>query len=380
MNNILVSAMGYDDGKSGISEYIRSTVLELAKNNKLDLIILKKDLSKFPCKGSANINVVVYSNLLASPVINMLWHLFILPLTINFKKYDFIFLPAGNRRLFFRYPIKAYVTMHDLSQFHIEAKYDKFRMFYVKRIVPIFLRKADRIFSISESTKKDLLKFYKLSPEKIVVNYNGFNSIAYNGLSNSSNESECFPSLANKKYMLYVARIEHPGKNHLNLIKAYELLPESLKEKFELIFAGSFWSNGAKVKDYADKSLDCKRIKFLGFVEEKKLSHLYQHASLYVFPSFYEGFGIPMLEAMSSNVPVVCSNTSSLPEVGGDAVLTFDPNNPVDIKSKIESVLINDEIKKDMIRCGKVRVAEFSWSKHCNKIIDEYENEKSENK
>ena len=182
MYKILVSAMGYDNGKSGISEYIKSTVEVLAENNQVDLIILKKELSNFPVAIQRKVNLKTYPNYLAKPVINMLWHLFILPFTINFKNYDFVFLPAGNRRLFCRYPIKTLITMHDLSQFHIENKYDKFRMFYVKKIIPFFLKKADTILSISNSTKLDLIKYYSLSDEKIVINHNGFNSKAYSSI------------------------------------------------------------------------------------------------------------------------------------------------------------------------------------------------------
>ena len=379
MHRILVSAMGYDGGKSGISEYIRSTVLKLAENNKIDLIILKKELPNFPHQESDNINLIVYSNLLAKPAINMLWHLFILPFTLNFKKYDFIFLPAGNRRLFCRYPIKTYITMHDLSQYHIENKYDGFRMFYVKKIIPRFLSKAHCIFSISESTKKDLIKYYKLDENKIVINYNGFNSSTYSAENCIKREDSKVLSSINSKYILYVARIEHPGKNHLNLIKAYEMLPDAVKKEYCLVFAGSFWNEGEKVREYANKSKDKNKINFLGFVDDAEMPGLYKNASLYAFPSFYEGFGIPILEAMSSEIPVICSNTSSLPEVGGDAVYTFDPEKPEDIKQKMELLLNDEKIRSDMIAKGNIRVKEFSWEKHCNIIIREYENEKRRN-
>jgi glycosyltransferase involved in cell wall biosynthesis len=106
---------------------------------------------------------------------------------------------------------------------------------------------------------------------------------------------------------------------------------------------------------------------------------LYKNASLYAFPSYYEGFGIPILEAMSSGIPVLCSNTSSLPEVGGDAVYTFDPEKPEDIKQKMELLLNDEKIRRDMVAKGYIRVKEFSWEKHCNIIIREYENEKRRN-
>ena len=370
MYKILISAMGYDGGKSGISEYIHSVTNELSKTHKIDLLILKKEITNFPIKNSENIHIIKFSDYLAKPVINMLWHLFILPFTLKFKKYDFVFLPAGNRRLFCRYPIKTFITMHDLSQYHIKGKYDKFRMFYVKKIIPRFLKKADKIFAISKSTRGDLVKFYRLNENKIIVNYNGFNADKFKKKESKDNGIKKFKE---KKYILYVARIEHPGKNHLNLIKAYEMLPEKIQAEYNLVFAGSSWNGGEIVKDYVMNSTFRNNIKFLGFVDDSALPGLYRNASLYAFPSFYEGFGIPILEAMSSEVPVVCSNTSSLPEVGGEAVYTFDPNNPGDIKDKIEYVLKNDDIRLNMIEKGKFRAKEFSWKKHCKQIVDEYE-------
>ena len=151
------------------------------------------------------------------------------------------------------------------------------------------------------------------------------------------------------------------------------MLPESLKNKYDLVFAGSFWNNGEEVKKYADNSKDKSNIKFLGFVKDEEMPSLYRNSSLYAFPSFYEGFGIPILEAMESEVPVVCANTSSLPEIGGDAVITFSPDSPQDIKNKIEQVLSDPNLQKLMIDKGKKQVKNFSWEKHCKIIIEEYE-------
>ncbi len=370
MYRILISAMGYDGGKSGISEYIHSVTNELSKNHHIDLLILNKEVDNFPLTDITNIHLIRYPDFLAKPVINMLWHLFILPFTLNFKKYDFVFLPAGNRRLFCRYPKKTLITMHDLSQFHIEGKYDKFRTFYIKKIIPYFLKKSDKVFAISKSTRDDLVKYYGLQKREIIVNYNGFNADKFHG--KTAKNINTVKDIS-KKYIFYVARIEHPGKNHLNLVRAYEMLTQEIRDEYDLVFAGSTWNGGETVKEYATNSFCSNNIKFLGFVKDKALPGLYRNASLYAFPSFYEGFGIPILEAMSSEVPVICSNTSSLPEVGGDAVCTFDPNNPNDIKDKIEYTLKNKDIRLKMIEKGISRAKEFSWTKHCKKIVGEYE-------
>jgi glycosyltransferase involved in cell wall biosynthesis len=370
MYKILCSAMGYDGGKSGISAYMNEVIAGLSEDHCIHLLILESEIENFPLQESKNLKFIIYSDFYAKPLINMLWHLFFLPFTLNFKDYDFIYLPAGNRRLFCRNKIPTLVTFHDLSQFHIEAKYDKFRMAYIKKIIPYFLKKVDRIIAISESTKKDIVHFYKIDESKISTNHNGFDGKLYKSL---SGEREFIHLPVKKKYIFYVARIEHPGKNHLNLIKAYELLPKNLKDEYQLICAGSSWNGADEVYAYAQKSPDAKNIHFTGFVDFSALPSLYKEASLYAFPSLYEGFGIPLLEAMGSGVPVVCSDRSSLPEIGGDAVLLFNPDEPEDICHKMQQVISDNGLKEQMISKGLERAKNFTWSRHCKQIIEEFE-------
>ena len=370
MYKILCSAMGYDEGKSGISSYINEVIFEISKVHRVDLLILKRDLNYFPLKPGKNLNFITYPDFLSKPVINMLWHLFWLPFSINSKGYDFVFLPAANRRLFCKNNITTLATFHDLSQFNIPTKYDSFRMLYIKKIIPHYLKKVDTVITVSENTKKDLRKFYRFPESKISVIHNGYKAKNFSPLKTAQG----YNSLPDKKpYFLYVARIEHPGKNHLNLIKAYEKLPNEIKNKYNLVLAGSDWNGADTVHNYAGSSTDSKKIHFLGFATNDALPELYREASLYIFPSLYEGFGIPMLEAMASGIPVICSNNSSLPEIGQDAVVTFNPDSAADIAEKINTVINSVELQKSMITKGHERVKEFSWEKHAQRIIQEYE-------
>lgn len=248
MYRILISAMAYDNGESGISDYINNVVRELAIENKVDVILLKQD-SRFFKHNDSNIHLIEYSNILSIPIINMLWHLFILPFIVKFREYDFIFLPAGNRRLFCRCPVFTIATVHDLSQFHIPDKYSWLRMLYVFKVIPIFLSKVDRICAISECTKRDIIQYYHIPDNKIFVNYNGYNPLTFRTFDHNRDEVRKSFGL-DKDFILYVSRIEHPGKNHRNLIKAYEMLPEKMKSKIELVFAGSDWSGANIVQQY----------------------------------------------------------------------------------------------------------------------------------
>ncbi|MFT5661306.1 MAG: glycosyltransferase involved in cell wall biosynthesis [Sulfurimonas sp.] len=355
MKKVLISTLAYDGGKSGIANYIENVVKALSVNSSIELIV-NEDEVKYFNNISENISFRIVPRFYAKPLFNVAWHLFVLPFMIKKDRYEWMFLPAGNRRLMCFYPIKTFVTMHDLSQFHVQNKYDRFRMIYIKKVIPFFLKSADKIFTVSENTANDMVTHYKMKRENLIVNYNGVNTEKFMPLHQWEKKV--------KPYILYVARIEHPGKNHLNLIKAYEKLDKIYKEKYDLYLVGSDWNGAEVVHKYANASSDSKRIKFLGYVENSALPKYYHNASLFVFPSFYEGFGIPILEAMASGVAVASSSTSSLPEVGGNAALYFDPESPVSISEVISTILGDSRCRENMSTLGLEQVKKFTWSKH----------------
>jgi len=371
MYKIFVSALAFDQGKSGISNYIENCVYNLALNNEIYLAILKSDIKNYRRKHK-NIHFIVYPDFLKYTPLNLIFHFIILPFLIS-KKYDFIFLPAANRRLMFYYPLYTIATFHDLSQFYVKGKYDCFRMFYIKYFIPLFLKGINKILAVSNNTKSDMLKYLKINKEKIIVNPNGFDQSLY-AKNNKQAETTNF-NLSNQ-YILYISRIEHPGKNHINLIKAYESLPLSIKNTYDLVLVGSDCGNAHFIHDYANKSKDKKHIKFLGFVKNEDMPFLFSHAKLFVFPSLYEGFGIPLLEAMAMSVPVVSASNSSLIEIGENVCMFFDEYDETNMKNKIMEVLENEKLQKKMKRSGLLRAKEYDWRSHAKKIIKLYEKNK----
>ena len=370
MYKIFVSAMAYDSGKSGISVYINNVLRELAVEHKLEVMALVDDIELLP--QSENIKYLKVSSFLGRPFVNMLWHLFVLPCTIAWKKYDFIFLPAANRRMLQISRRFTVATAHDLSQYHVEQKYDFLRMFYCKKVLPFYLRKMNRVVAVSGSTANDLEKFWKIPASRLSVNYNGFDGKRFNKSPVDSTKILEEYKLK-KKFILYVSRIEHPGKNHLNLIKAYERLPEKLRDEYDLVLGGSFWPGSEAVKDYADKSGGAENIKFIGFVENENLPQLYHAASLYIFPSLFEGFGLSLLEAMACGVPTACSKTSSLGEIAGDAALQFDPEDVEQISSVVQDILEKTALRKNLVKAGFERLKIFDWKKHAAGLVKLYE-------
>jgi len=371
MYKVLVSGLAYDGGKSGISDYIAHVVEQLCEKCKVDILLLEKDIETFPVKHE-NLIVFPVSNHLASPAINALWHLFVLPFKVDRNKYQFMFLPAANRRLISWNPVYTIGTLHDLSQFHIAGKYDWKRMFYVKKILPIFLKRLGKVCAISHATKEDAVELLSLAQESIFVNYNGVN-VDPNPHDHLSSEDLSDTHGISKNYLLYVSRIEHPGKNHLNLIKAFEQLPTALRSDMDLVFAGSQWNGAQAVLDYAAKSSVSEKIKFLGYVDDYTLKSLYANAAAHVHPSYFEGFGLPLVEAMAWGVPNICADTKIFREIAAEAGMFFDPDNPDEIAMRIAEVLLDDELRKRLIKNGVMQCEKFSWKRHAERIIEEYE-------
>ncbi len=372
MYKILISGLAYDGGKSGISVYMNNMIRELARAHQVYLVMLASDIKCFPERDNPNISFIKINDLLGKPLVNMFWHLLVLPFMLMRGKYDFVFLPAANRRAFLFYPFYTIAVVHDLSQYHIPGKYDLLRMFYIKQILPFCVRRANQLVAVSNSTLDDLIKYWKISPDKIRVIYNGYDHKLYS--QNSMTETLSAPKKAvEKNYILYISRIEYPGKNHLNLIKAYEKLPDSIRNKYDLVLAGSFWPGSEPVKAHVEHSFCREAIKFPGYIDNSALPLLYRKASLYVFPSLFEGFGLSLLEAMACGIPVACSNNSSLAEVGGDAALKFDPLDVDQIADCMARALSDEGLRNSMIQTGLQRVKDFDWGKNADKVIELYE-------
>ncbi len=351
---ILLSAIPFDNGKSGISVYIREVVKALAQQGHELTLIVEDD----GAKEFENFELIRIKKRRA--LFSMLYSLFILPFRIKWKKFDFCIMLAANRRVFCRYPLFTVAVVHDLSQYHVPVKYDRFRMFYIKHVLPHYVRKAQSIVAISRSTKNDLIKYWHISEEKITVVYNGFTPPA-------RVETE------KKKQILYISRIEHPGKNHLNLLKAFELLPESLRKEYTLVMPGASWNGAETVFDYAEKSPCKEQFKFTGFIDFAKLPELYAQSTMYIFPSNFEGFGLSLLEAMYAGLPCACSNNSSLGELGEGAAELFDPTSPQAIASAVQKILENEDYQKELIRRGREKSALFSWNNTAQGLVDVFE-------
>ncbi len=368
-----ITTFGADGGKSGMSQYIIKLLQQLAlipNGPEFEVIVYDDEKSIFVPPGE-KMAPICFGKRLHNPLINLAWHLVGLPRLCQKRSYDVLFLPAANRRLPFWVPCPSVGTVHDFSSTHVEDKYDKARMFFIKRYTPILIRRLNMVLTVSENSKRDIMSFCGIPEEKVVVTPNGVDLEVYFPQDrNQALERVQAKYAIRSPYILYVSRIEHPGKNHVRLINAFSRLKAKTKIPHQLVLAGTPWGRAEEVYETAARSAYAEDISFIGFVDGLDLPSLYSAADLFVFPSLYEGFGMPILEAMACGVATVCSNLSSMPEVAGDAALLFDPYDEDDISRTMEQILENDGLRVQFVQKGFERSLLYSWSSAAKKTLE----------
>jgi glycosyltransferase involved in cell wall biosynthesis len=261
------------------------------------------------------------------------------------------------------------VTIPDVAEFLV-PKYSKLRQSY-RKILPYFITKnSDIIITISNSAREDIAKVTGYSPEKIKVTY----------LASRFSVSLSPDSLheVHDKYGFSGSYILHvggalPHKNVKRVIDAFMLLKKHHQIPHRLLLVGDKGNIDTVLTAEAEQLVNQKQIIFTGYIQDNELVELYKNASVFVFPSLYEGFGLPVLEAMTFGVPVVTSNVSSLPEVAGDAALLVDPNDTEMLVQAILSLLQNVKLRDDLICKGKIQAAKFSWDECARQTLAVYE-------
>ena len=379
--HLLVSALIYDDGKSGVSEYTRQVSHALCAHRPVSVALLRKDIKYFNAKYT-NLTVIPVSNIFAKPVMSIVWHVLVLPFLLLDKKFEALILPAINRRMGVWYPKPAIGIAHDLSQFSISNKYGFFRTFYVKALLPKLLGSLNHIVAISENTRRDLIHYWHVDEQIISVKYNGYDAKIFNEYLPDTATETLKKYDIDQPYLIYVSRIEHPGKNHVRLLEAFDQLEPQIANNKLLIFVGNDWNGSAQVRQYASRIKRTTQIRFLGFVPTEDLPSLYHRAELMVFPSLYEGFGIPLVEAMACGTPCACSNNSSLGEIAGDAAFTFSPSSVNSIKNALTAALSSPSATASVKDRALRKCHQFSWpnlAMHINNKIAEIKPRESTN-
>jgi glycosyltransferase involved in cell wall biosynthesis len=217
-----------------------------------------------------------------------------------------------------------------------------------------------------------MVKYWHCHESAVTVLYNGLTKEVGENSWSSREDVKHYPPTptqdSNTSPILYISRIEHPGKNHVRLIEAYGKLPRALAEAHPLVIAGADWKDAEVVHEAAAKSPHADLIRFTGFVED--VETLWAEAGFYVFPSLFEGFGLSLIEAMARGVPCACSGNGSLGEIAADVALTFNPERVEEIAEALTRLLTErPEDRAARIARGREHVKKFSWQDHAKGIV-----------
>ncbi|MBN2161614.1 MAG: glycosyltransferase family 4 protein [Pontiellaceae bacterium] len=361
-------------GYSGISTYIRELLRFLQiedRTNRYEVLMPRQECDLI---GLTNPG---FSKRLSPPVVNrplvsLAWHNSVCAKLS--RDYDILHIPTA-RRIPLIKSTRVVATVHDLAAFSIEAKYDRPRMFFNRRMVPAMIRRADHVITVSRFTRDDLIRHAGVPEERISVIYSGIDHDLFQPMpKNTARERLQAAHGLDKPFFVYVSRLEHPGKNHIRLIEAFERFKFENDSAHQLVLAGADWPGADFIRARAAASPVRQDIIFPGFVPQKSLPLLYNACDLMIFPSLFEGFGFPILEAAACGAPVICSDTSSMKEIAGDRIPTFDPNRADAIYRAMECALSAGADEKRMQR-GIEYAATFNWHETARRVMEVYESQ-----
>jgi glycosyltransferase involved in cell wall biosynthesis len=286
-----------------------------------------------------------------------LWEHLILP--FRSRKYDLLFSPANIAPIWKPKNTKLVMTLHDNAFITHPESISKLFYYYYKYAIPRALRIADKVVTISNFSKDEIIKSYPFVIDKIKVIYNGVGIEKFAPIKHGKKDN----------YILFVGSL-NPRKNFVRLIEAFEVILN--KRDIELKMVGNFsdiYTLTKKEQSLIKSAKQNSKISFLEDVDDLELINLYQKAKVFIFPSTYEGFGLPPLEAMSCGTPVIASNIAPLPDIYEDSVLYIDPFDTKDIVAKIETFLSDEVLQTELIYKGHQRVKQFTWEESAKKYV-----------
>lgn len=372
------ASRAFISNRTGIEEYSYQVITGLMnelKDHQVVLYIRKEQKIDFNIPDNWKIREIR---------LPYLWTQIGLSLEMIFHPVDVLFVPA--HIVPWITPQKTVVTIHGLEYEFCARAYSFWERLYMRFFIKRSCRKASKIIAVSENTKNDLVRLYNVPKEKIEVIYEGV-EISSSPLGGgcpedrrgikSQTPSLILPSgtfsLREKgtfeKFLLFIGRIEE-RKNISGILQAFEILKEKYKIPHKLILAGRPGYGYEKIKNQMSKSKYGEEIASLGFISEEEKWALLEGAEVFLFPTFYEGFGLPILEAESFGTPVITSNVSSMPEVAGESAVLVNPKNPQEIAEGVYKLISDQSFRDDIIEKGRENVKRFSWEK-CAKEIAE---------
>lgn len=346
-------------GVQRVAYNLVDAILKLDRENQYFVFTSSDDLAHHNWRYD-NVTIVRSKLRQGSLIRNIIWEQVTLPRLAKRYNIDILHSPANMAPIFYRG--LSIVHVHDLC-FLVNPKWYSlvFRTWY-RLVIPYVMRAATKVITNSNNSRNDILQYYDIPPNKVSLIYWAVDELFQRALVDPKPDVD--------DYILCVGSLE-PRKNINNLVLAFlrvRALNPKLRTRLVLI--------GATSRLFAESGLDFSGLEddilVKGFVSDLQLRSYYRHARAVVYPSLYEGFGLPPLEAMACGAPVITSDTSSLPEVVGNAAVLVDPHNPNEIASAIDRVLKNPEFSAELVRRGTERVKEFNWGNVARRVVSLY--------
>ncbi|WP_395747680.1 glycosyltransferase family 4 protein [Prosthecobacter sp.] len=373
--NIALSTSVIQRGKTGVAQYVLALTRALMPYTdvvKFHILALAQDIPLFEF-ARGRMNIVPVDECWRPAVRNIWWHQQVLPRWLDEKMIDVLHVPSY-RRMVRAAHCNRVSTIHDLAPFHVKKKYDLARMIYGRVIVKHLARRQDGLISVSTSTARDVERYFGVPVQKQNVILNGIDHARFNL---GDRAAACAMAAQrwqlNEPFFLYVSRLEHPAKNHTRLIEAFDKFKESTGSPWQLALAGSDWHGAEHIHAAARNARHANDVRFLGFVEDGVLPDLYRAASTMIYPSLFEGFGLPPIEAMACGCPVISSTRGSLSEVVGTAARVIDPESVEDMVQAMQEFATHREKRDALIKAGLENARRFNWDENAKRVMDVYE-------
>ncbi len=364
---VLLSAGMIQGGRSGVARYVIALSEAIVRGQpSVDLHVagLDADRSLFPWLRDDRW-ISIPANM-AGGAANLFWHQWSLNAVVENLGIDLVHIPSY-RRMMVSCRVPQVATIHDCAPFILREKYDFARGFFGRVIVPAIARRVRRVIAVSETTGRDVVHFMKVPESRVTVVPNGIDHQMFRP--QPAEEIAAFRQRKNLSlpFFLYVARLEHPAKNHVRLIRAFNRLAESGAFTGQLILPGAPWHGSEVVEQAVAASPFRDRIRLEGFVDNDDLALWYAAAEALVFPSLMEGFGLPLLEAQACGTRIACSDSTSLPEVAGPAGILFDGLDEKSIAAAMTRLAMMDEGERRKREAdGIIWAGRFTWTAHAS--------------
>ena len=313
---------------------------------------------------SNNITPIVANLPTRHPFLWYLWFEKLIPKILKKINPDIFLSPDGYLSL--KTNIPSISVIHDINFVHRPDDLPFWVKKYYNYYFPLFAKKAKKIATVSEYSKQDIVNTYGIHHEKIDVVYNGSNEI-YQSISNEEKIKTKEKFSQSKDYFIFIGAL-HPRKNIAGLLKSFDLFKKKHQSDIQLLIVGEKMFKNKEIEIVFSKLIYQKDIIFTGRLSPEDLKFVLGSSLALVFVPFFEGFGIPIIEAMNAEVPVICSNLTSLPEVAGNATIFVNPFSTEEISNAILSVAKNESLRKKLIEKGKIQRQKFTWQKTADKL------------